>query len=356
SHSKDHAMAVLISRRHACYLGKLVHHLRGRNLPRRIAPALGLFLLSPLVAEYLLGNVPSSEIGGLIILAPMYGGGAIVIREVARRAGRGWPTLILLACAYGLLEASLIDQTLFDPAPLFEGDVSRSATLIPALGLSAVNAVGFVAGHAIWSIGVPIALVEILVPRRTTTPWLGKFGLAVTCVVFVLGSLVLFSGIRDESGFMASPPQRIGAAVVVALLVVAAFLVGRRPRPVTGGRSPEPWLVGTVGFVASAAFFVRPEDWWGTAAGVVLLAVMTVVIGRWSRRDGWGAAHRLALAGGALLTYALGGFLLLMLHGIANTANLTGQVILVLGTLVLFLVARRTVRGTPGPRETAGAE
>ncbi|MGJ6964647.1 hypothetical protein ACSDR0_22295 [Streptosporangium sp. G11] len=324
-------------------------------MPRRVAPALGLFLLSPLVAEYLLGNVPSSEIWGIVLLAPMYGGGAIIIREVVRRTGRGWPALILLGCAYGLLEAALIDQTLFSPDPLFEDDVSRGATLIPALGFSAGNAVGFIAGHAIWSIGVPIAVVEILVPRRATTPWLGGFGLAVTCVVFVLGSLVLFSGIHDESGFMASPSQRIGAAAVVALLVVAAFLVGRRPRPVTGGRSPKPWPVGAAGFVASAAFFVRPENWWGTAAGVVLIAVMAVVISRWSRRDGWGAAHRLALAGGALLTYAFGGFLLLLLHGTANTVNLIGQTILVLGVLALFLVALRTVRGESGGRGTAGA-
>ncbi|MEU4405413.1 hypothetical protein AB0F88_12860 [Streptosporangium sp. NPDC023963] len=320
---------------------------------RRIAPALGLFLLSPLVAEYLLGNVPSSEIWGLVILAPMYGGGAIIIREVARRAGRGWPTIILLGCAYGVLEATLIDQTLFNPAPLFEGDVSRDSTLIPALGFSAVNAVGFTAGHAIWSIGVPIALVEILVPRRATTPWLGVPGLIVTCVVFVLGSLVLFGGIHDDSGFMASPPQRIGAAVVVALLVVVAFLVGRRSRPVRGGRSRKPWLVGVAAFVASAAFVARPEDWWGTAAGIALIAVMAVVISRWSRGDGWGAAHRLALAGGALLTQAFIGFLLLLLHGTATTANLIGQVILVLGALTLFLVARRTVRGTSGARGTA---
>ncbi|WP_406311266.1 hypothetical protein OHA77_20790 [Streptosporangium sp. NBC_01639] len=323
------------------------------GMPRRIAPALGLFLLSPLIAEYLLGNVPSSDIGGMIILAPMYGGGALIIREVTRRTGRGWPTLLLLGCAYGVLEASLIDQTLFNPDQLFEGDVSRSATLIPALGFSAGNAVGFTAGHAIWSIGVPIAIVETLVPRCGTTPWLGRLGLTVTCVVFVLGSLVLFNGIYDESGFMASPPQRIGAAVVVALLVVAAFVVGRRPRPATDRRAPKPWLVGTVGFVASAAFFVRPEDWWGPAVGLVLIAAMTVVITRWSRRDGWGVAHRLALAGGALLTYAFGGFLLLLLHGTANTVNLIGQTVLVLGALVLFLVARRAVPRASDLRGTA---
>ncbi|MEV4529732.1 hypothetical protein [Streptosporangium sp. NPDC049304] len=324
----------------------------GRPGPlRRVAPALGLFLLSPLVAEYLLGNVPPSELWGLVVLAPMYGGGAIIIREVTRRAGRGWPTIILLGCAYGVLEATLIDQTLFNPAPLFEGDVSRGSTLIPALGFSAVNAVGFTAGHAIWSIGVPIAVVETLVPRRATTPWLGVPGLIVTCVVFVLGSLVLFGGIYHDSGFMASPPQRIGAAVVVALLVVATFLVGRHPRPVRGGRSRKPWLVGVAAFVASAAFVARPEDWWGTAAGIALIAVTAVVVGRWSRGDGWGARHRLALAGGALLTQAFLGFLLLFLHGTATTANLIGQTVLVLGALVLFLVAHRGAREAGEARE-----
>jgi hypothetical protein len=66
---------------------------------RRIAPAVGLFFLAPLVAEYLLGNVSIKEITGLLFLAPMYGGGALLIREVARRTGRGWPTIILLAAA-----------------------------------------------------------------------------------------------------------------------------------------------------------------------------------------------------------------------------------------------------------------
>lgn len=76
----------------------------------RIAPALGLFFLAPLVGEYLLGNVPFSAIAGVFILAPMYGGGALLVREVARRSGRGWPTILVLALAYGVLQPSLIDH------------------------------------------------------------------------------------------------------------------------------------------------------------------------------------------------------------------------------------------------------
>ncbi|MEU4835567.1 hypothetical protein [Streptosporangium sp. NPDC023615] len=349
---------------------------RGRGVVRRIAPALGLFLLSPLVAEYLLGNVPASELWGLLLLAPMYGGGAIIIREAARRTGRGWPTILLLGCAYGLLEAGLIDQTLFNPAPLFEDDASH-ATFVPALGISGNNAVGFIAGHAIWSIGVPIALVESLVPRRAGVPWLGGFGLAVTGVVFVLGSLLIFSGIHDESGFMASAPQRIVAAALVVLLVAAAFVAGRprtpaavpdvpgaraghpggtpasgafagRPRPPVSRRAPAPWQAGAAVFAASAVFVARPENWWGIPTGVALLAAAAVVIVLWSRSRGWGAAHRLASAGGALLTYSILGFLLLMLHDVATVPNLIAQVFLVLGALALFLTARGTVRAASG--------
>ena len=57
--------------------------------PKRILPAVGLFFLGPLVAEFLLGDLPINLLGALVILAPLYGGGALLIREVVRRTGRG---------------------------------------------------------------------------------------------------------------------------------------------------------------------------------------------------------------------------------------------------------------------------
>jgi hypothetical protein len=38
---------------------------------RAIAPAIGLFFLSPLVAEYLLGNIAIDALAGLVVLAPL---------------------------------------------------------------------------------------------------------------------------------------------------------------------------------------------------------------------------------------------------------------------------------------------
>ncbi len=82
---------------------------------KRAAPAIALFFLAPLVAEFLLGDLPITMLPALIVLAPLYDGGALLIREVARRKGRGWPTIILLGVAYAVFEEAFTTQTLFNP-------------------------------------------------------------------------------------------------------------------------------------------------------------------------------------------------------------------------------------------------
>jgi hypothetical protein len=49
-----------------------------------VAP-IGLFFLSPLIAEFLLGNAAIDAINVVPFIAPLYGGGALLVREVARR-------------------------------------------------------------------------------------------------------------------------------------------------------------------------------------------------------------------------------------------------------------------------------
>lgn len=314
-----------------------------RNLWQRIAPAVGLFFLAPLVAEYLLGNVSISMIAGVFFLAPMYGGGAIIIREVARRAGRGWPTIILLALAYGVLQPGLLDHSLFNPS--YGGTENfQSVAYIPALGIGAYNTLAFTAGHAVWSISVPIALIETLVPNRRTTPWLGNVGLIVTGLVFLLGSALIFQDHLSTERFLPSVPQLISTAAVVVTLIGMAFAIGRQPGPAAGRGAPNPWLVGVVAFVASSLFFARSESWMGVAFGLLLVAVMTVLITLWSRREGWGAAHRLALAGGALLTYSWGGFVCASLVGNTGTVDRIGNVIFALGAIILLILAARKTR------------
>jgi hypothetical protein len=95
-----------------------------------------------------------------------------------------------------------------------------------------------------------------------------------------------------------------------------------------------------VAFVAATPFFVKSESWAGTAFGVL--------VARWSRRVGWGHRHRLALAGGALLTYAWGGFLLSFLLGRTDPVHYLGNAVLAAAAAALLTVTVRRLRRSRG--------
>jgi hypothetical protein len=193
---------------------------------RRFAPAVSLFLLSPLVAEFLLGNLPITLVGALVALAPMYGGGALLIRETARRAGLGWPSILLLALGYGLVEEGLVTQSLVNPN--YAGQHLLRPGFVPVLGIGAPWTVFVLTLHVVWSIATPIALVESM-SRRPTAPWLGRLGLTVVGVLFAVG-LAGERGLHPRHGLLRR--------------AVAAAGSRRDPRDRAGGRRAarrSPW-------------------------------------------------------------------------------------------------------------------
>ena len=54
-----------------------------RPRPHRLLLVGALVLLAPLIGEYLFGNIAITELPAILGLAPLYGGGAVLIREVA---------------------------------------------------------------------------------------------------------------------------------------------------------------------------------------------------------------------------------------------------------------------------------
>ncbi len=324
--------------------------------------ALWLFFLAPLVAEFLLGNLPITALGALLVLAPLYGGGALLIRETARRLGRGWPTLLTWGLAYALLEEGIVTMSLFNPD--YAGAQLLAPGFIPALGIGAPWTVQVLVMHTVWSIAVPIALVEALAGPRRTVPWLGRRGLALVAALFVGGLVlnVLISVMLFR--FVAAPFQLAGTAFLVLLLVAGGLSFGRCAPLAPGGeerRAPSPWLVGAASLVGSSIFRLLPlPGWWSRQLLgswpawllVGLVALLTVGMGAavtaWSRRRGWGEAHRLALAGGALLTYAWAAFPQQPVLPADPAVDLLGNALFALGAVVLLLLtARRSMmRGT----------
>src|SRR4051794_816851 len=169
---------------------------------RRVAPAIALFFLSPLVAEFLLGDFTLAQLAFMFGLAPAYGGAAVVIRELTRRAGRGGPTIILLALAYGVIEEGLETQSLFNPNYLNAHLLDHG--FVPALGISIPWTLAVLAVHTVWSVSTPIALVEEWTTRRTT-PWLRLPGLIIFASMAVAGAPVPLSPPHPDRRLLAGP-------------------------------------------------------------------------------------------------------------------------------------------------------
>ncbi|MFD0023671.1 hypothetical protein [Streptomyces sp. NPDC058382] len=317
----------------------------------RFRSAIGLFLLAPLIGEFLLGNQPVTALPSVFLLAPLYGGGALLVREAARRAGRGWPTMILLGAAYALIEEGPVDQMLWNPHyGGFDLGAAYAGGRVPLLDTSVQLLQDVLTMHTVWSICVPIALVEAFAgDGDRTRPWLGLPGLWATAVVFVAGSGFLALAQAESEDFVATPAQFTVAGLVIAALITAAFLCRRRgERPGTGPRPPAPWVVGALSFAATSGYWGREYLPDGVPAAVpvlgwvVLLAAVLVPCVRWARGEGWSGAHRLGLAGGALLTYAWVGFEQSRYLDVSRSTGIVGSAVFAAGALVLLTAAARS--------------
>jgi len=288
-------------------------------------PCAVLVFLAPLVGEVLAGSTPIDMLGSptsflavFLLEALLYGGGAVLVRELARRTGRGWPTILGLGLAYGVLEEGLITQSFFNPD--FLG--LHLLKLGSVFGLGWVWITDLVPLHAVWSIAVPIALTELLFRGRGTDRWLGRLGLLLVSVLFAIGAAGLwFSIYASQHHFVASWPQLLGTLVVVVLVGALAMQLPGRSRDAgrpASARAPSAWLVGVESFIAASLFmgvhqlYSALPNLPGVVPVTVTVAIAVAMIGLvlgWSRRQDWGPPHHLALAAGALFTYAWNGFL-----------------------------------------------
>ena len=88
------------------------------RMQRRTLAILALYFLSPLIGEMVSGSSPPSEfftVFGLIVLPLLYGGGALIVRELSVIWGKGWMSVLLMGLAYGVIEEGLMVKSFFDP-------------------------------------------------------------------------------------------------------------------------------------------------------------------------------------------------------------------------------------------------
>jgi hypothetical protein len=276
----------------------------------RIWPAIALVIVGPITAEYLLGSLSIAQLQALLFIGPMYGFGVLLVREIARQTGRGWPTIVALGFIYAVLEEGIGDQTLFNRD--FYNMHLLDYGFIPALGMASPYTILVLSLHVIWSICAPIGLVELLFAQRRTEPWLGRIGLGVTGVLYLVGLAMLtvyFLGIFSAMPFQYGIVALMLAAGLAVTLYVSAPGKARATLP---GTAPNLWLVGGLAFVGSSLFwllFMYANPILHLPAEVTSLAMLIIIAGGLvyffsaGRREGWSNMHRLALVAGTLCTY-----------------------------------------------------
>jgi len=320
-----------------------------------LAPALVLVVFAPVLAEVLFGATPITNPGALLPDVAVYGCGALLIRELVRRRGLGWISILMLGVAFGIVEEGLALQSLFNPSLFNAGDLGGRA-----LGVNWVWTQWTLGYHAVWSISIPILLTELLFPARRLELWLGRAGLITASVFYILGVLAFAAIFRFAiaPGFVAPTiPFAVAALAVVGLVTLvlrrrSGSVAAEQPGPVGG--VPSPWLAGFLAFLAAGAWFVPLLDLpdilrTGAWALVPMLlaaapvAVVVALIRRWSRPDrGWTDIHRLALVMGALPASMLYGFFYVTAGSAVDRAGQAAASVAAVALLILF--ARR-VRG-----------
>jgi hypothetical protein len=312
---------------------------------RRFLPVLVLLILSPLIAEWLLGSSPISRIYLLPLMGGAYGTGAIVVREVAVRRGLRWSRIVLLAVAFAILLEGLVFQTCFNPHFVGYLDVYGRW-----LGVNWYWSEFIIGWHAIWTVSVPILLTDLLFPTYQQRPWLGNVGLIVTgiaCIVCNILNFIIYY-LYVTPGFLASPLLLVCTALVIIGLIVLALALPARSRisasAITVESMTSLWLIGAVVFLVSLYWLGIHELISPTfpvpalvliAIGAVLAAGMAWLINRWSQREGWQrVAYLRTLVVGSLLAGALIGAKIVE---DGNPVDQLGQAALAL-ILVVFLM------------------
>lgn len=214
-----------------------------------LRPGVAILLVAPFLGEVMSTSTPPLDLllpWILALQAALYGCGALLCREVARRLRLGVPGLILLAAAYAVYEEALITGFWFDAA--YQDDV----------GIGSYSRVWqtnlLVAGHltvyhVAVSIGSSILLVERLLPAYRERAWAGRRGLTLAAVgLFVL----LPFGYGDS--WQGPTGQLLGAVALVVLLVGLALLIPRDRPPRSLRRRPR--FVGAVAFAGTGAHFL----------------------------------------------------------------------------------------------------
>ncbi|HEV8049560.1 MAG TPA: hypothetical protein VGP88_03100 [Thermoplasmata archaeon] len=202
---------------------------------RPTVPGLLLVLSSITFAEFLTGSTPVLtpllDPVSLLFLLGLYGAGVLLVREASVRWQKGWPTVLLLGAAYGIVEEAIGTKTFFGPAGVgYLGVFGHFA------GVNWVWAVELALFHAVYSIALPIAVVALVFPGTRGRSFLATArsrGFVLAVFALTVAAMFLLFNPSETPG----APLLVGALAAVGLLVLAGRLAPRGLADLRFGRA-----------------------------------------------------------------------------------------------------------------------
>jgi hypothetical protein len=255
----------------------------------------------------------------MFVLVPemmVWGGGALLARELVRRWQAGAASLLCLGLALSIAEEFIIQQTSIAPMP-FPGVQSFTGRYFGVNWLYFLFMLGF---ESVWVVLIPVQVTELIFPERRENPWLRTRGVIATIVAFLVGSRIAWYGwtqvarprLHADSYHPPATLILLGLAAIAGLIWLAWLARGLGHLRTIDSRQPaHPWIVGITGFVFGTAWFalisvifIPHRDnvvWISLIAGPIWAVLAFAVVRYWSRSRGWSNWHRFALSFGTVL-------------------------------------------------------
>ena len=286
--------------------------------PERFRAAIWtLLLLAPFIAEVVSGSTRLSVLFVFIPEVMVWGGGALLARELVKRWQAGGTSLLLLGLALSVAEELIIQQTSIAPLP-FPG---ANAGYGRAFGMNWVYFLFMLGYESVWVVVVPVQITALFFPRHADKPWLRRRGTIATCCFFVVGSMLAWYGWTQQARVRLgaapyTPPLGLllAGCITVCLLVLLAWLLRRTGHSCRSeqGRAWSPWIAGIVTLLLSlvwwkliAMIFVpdhNPPAAITVAAGAAWALLAFAVVQFLAAPHDWGSMHRWAACFGAVLS------------------------------------------------------
>jgi hypothetical protein len=264
------------------------------DLPSNRRLILYFVLLAALLPEAITGSTPPqawlNPIQALLNFW-LYGTGVLVVREVSIRWKTGWPGILLLGAAYGIVEEGLAVTTFFNPTLPQLGTLGWYGR---DLGVNWLWAVWLTTFHAVVSMAIPIFLLEWHWPALKGRSLMSDRGVWATVVLLALAAFTINVLVHLASPYREAGPEYLAALGAIALLVLAAR--GRASRwwlrlPVTGAplSARATFVVGFAFIGASFLVYAGGPGLAGfpalsLAQGLVLLLLALLVLRRFAGR------------------------------------------------------------------------